>query len=63
MLTTAAAFAFAMVRNVVASMGPLRGALLIDGTPTDCADDAGVRSRREVMTTPTAMPATRVRTR
>jgi hypothetical protein len=62
MLTTAGALTLAMVRNVVASIGPLSGALLIDGTVTDCADEAGVRSSRAVMTMPTAMPATAVRT-
>jgi hypothetical protein len=30
----------AIVRNVVASIGPLSGALLIGGTATVCADEA-----------------------
>jgi hypothetical protein len=62
MLTTAGAFVFAMFRKVVASMGPLSGALLVGGTETVCADEAGVRSSREVMTTVTAMVASAIRT-
>jgi hypothetical protein len=51
-----------MVRNVVASIVPTSGALLTDGTLTACADEAGVRSRRDAMTMPTAMDATAMRT-
>jgi hypothetical protein len=62
MFTTAGAFVFAMFRNVVASMGPVSGALFTEGTFTDCADEEGVRSRREAMTIPTAIEATAIRT-
>jgi hypothetical protein len=51
-----------MLRNVVASIGPVIGALFIDGTFTVCADEAGARSSREAMTIPTAIPATAMRT-
>ena len=61
MLTTAPAFIFAMLRKVVASIGPVSGALLVAGTTTFCADELGVRSRRAVITMPTAIPATAVR--
>jgi hypothetical protein len=50
-----------MLRNVDASTGPLSGALFIGGAePTVCADDAGVSSRRDAMTIPTASEATMI---
>ena len=51
-----------MLRNVVASIGPPSGALLIAGTATVCADEDGVRSSRDAITMPTASDATAIRT-
>ena len=51
-----------MFRNVVASIGPLSGALLMAGTATVCAEEEGVRSSRDEITIPTAMPATAIST-
>ncbi len=62
MLTTAGAIDLAMLRNVVASIVPDSGALLVDGTDTVCADDEGVKSILEVITTVTAMEAIAMRT-
>jgi hypothetical protein len=62
MLTTIGDCAFAIVRNVVASTGPPRGALLVDGIARVCADDVGERSSREAMTIPTTSDAMAIRT-
>jgi hypothetical protein len=62
MFTTAGAVALAMFLNVVASMDPDSGALLVAGTETVCADDEGVRSIFDVITTVTAMEAMAIRT-
>ena len=56
MLTTAGLASWAMFRNVVASIGPLIGALLAAGTLIVPAIEDGVRSSREAST----MPATRL---
>jgi len=62
MLTTVGICCLAMVRNVVASIGPPSGVLFIAGIATIWADEAGVRSRREAMTIPTATDATAIST-
>ena len=63
MLTTAGDTALAMLRNVLASTGPLSGALFMGGAAmaVDCADEAGVRSSREAITIPTASEATMIK--
>ena len=49
-----------MLRNVCASIAPVSGALFIGGTAiVVCAEDAGVRSKRDASTMPTASEATR----
>jgi hypothetical protein len=53
MLTTIGDCAFAMLLKVVASMGPLSGALFVAGTAMVCADETGDRSSRDAMTMPT----------
>ena len=63
MLTTIGDCAFAMLRNVVASMEPAIGALLVAGMVMVCADDAGARPRREATTIPTTSEAMATRTR
>ena len=60
-LTTAGLMALAMFRKVAASTGPLSGALFMGGAAMVCADEAGVKSRREAMTIPTASDATMIR--
>ncbi len=61
MLTTDGETAFAIVRNVEASTGPLSGALFAGSVASvDCADEAGDRSNREAMTMPTASEATAI---
>ena len=51
--------AFAMLRNVAASTGPVSGALFIAGSDISvCAAEPGVRSRRDARTMPTATEAT-----
>ena len=60
MLTTIGVAAFAMLRNVCASSGPVIGALFIGGTAIVCADEAGVRSSRDAITMPTASEATAI---
>ena len=62
MFTTAGAIDLAMFRNVVASMAPASGALLVAGTDTVWADDDGVRSIFDVITTVTAIEATAINT-
>ena len=62
MLTTVGDTALAMVRKVVASIGPASGALLAAGTASVWAPDCGVRSIREAMTMPTATDATAMST-
>ena len=62
MFTTVGICAFAMFLKVDASIGPLSGALLLVGTLTVCAPEAGARSRREAITMPTASEATAMRT-
>ena len=62
MLTTIGDCALAMLRNVVASTGPLSGALLVAGIARVCADDVGERSSREAMTMPTTSEAMAIRT-
>ncbi len=62
MLTTVGICAFAMFLKVVASTGPLGGALLLGGTLTVCAIECGDRSRREAITMPTATDASAIRT-
>ncbi|PYR72088.1 MAG: hypothetical protein DMF86_24570 [Acidobacteria bacterium] len=57
MLTTAGATDLAIVRNVVASSAPVMGVLLVGGTDTVCAEEAGARSSREAITIPTATDA------
>ncbi len=47
MLTTAGLALCAMVRNVVASSAPVSGALLVAGTLSVPANDAGARSSRD----------------
>ena len=62
MFTTAGDIALAMLRNVLASTGPLSGALFIGGAAiVVCADEAGVRSSRDAITIPTASEATMIR--
>jgi len=58
MKTTAGSVAFAMLRKVWASIGPVTGALFIGGAAIVCADEAGARSSREASTMPTARDAT-----
>ena len=58
MLTTIGVAAFAMLRNVDASMVPVSGALFIGGTAIVCAEEAGVRSNRDAITIPTNNDAT-----
>ena len=62
MFTTAGDTVLAMFRKVLASTGPLSGALFIGGAATivDCADEAGVNSSREAITIPTASEATMI---
>ena len=60
MLTTAGLIALAMLRKVLASTGPLSGALFIGGAAMVCADDVGDRSSREAITIPTASEATAI---
>ena len=60
MLTTIGDCAFAMLRNVWASIGPPIGALFIVGTAIVCAEEAGVRSSRDAITSATANDATAV---
>ncbi len=62
MLTTIGDCALAMFRKVVASTGPLSGALLVDGIARVCADEVGDRSSREAMTMPTTSDAMAMRT-
>ena len=62
MLTTIGDCALAMFRNVVASTGPLSGALFVAGIASVCADDVGERSSREAMTMPTTSDAMAIRT-
>ena len=62
MFTTNGEAALAMFRKVVASTGPLSGALLADGTASDWAYERGARSRREASTMPTASDATAIST-
>ena len=62
MLTTMGDCAFAIVRKVVASTGPLSGALLVAGIASVCAEDAGDRSSREAMTMPTTSDAMAIST-
>ena len=50
--------AFATLRKVSAVSGPVIGALFIGGRAIGCAEEAGVRSRREAITMPTASDAT-----
>jgi len=61
MLTTIGDCALATFRNVVASIAPLSGARSVAGIAIVCAEDAGVRSRREAMTMPTTSEATAIR--
>ena len=62
MFTTAGDIALAMLRKVLASTGPLSGALFMGGAATvDWADEAGVRSSREAITMPTASEATMIK--
>ena len=58
MLTTIGDSAFATFLNVCASSAPVIGALFIAGIVSDCADDEGVRSRRDAMTSATANDST-----
>ena len=58
MLTTIGVAAFAMLRKVDASSGPVSGALFIGGTAMVCAEEAGVRSNRDAITIPTNSDAT-----
>jgi hypothetical protein len=51
-----------MLRKVVASIGPLRGALFIGGTLIVCADDACGNPHWDAITMPTAADATAMRT-
>ena len=60
MFTTIGDCAFAMFRNVDASIGPVIGALFIGGTAIVWAEDTGVRPIREKMTVLTASVATAV---
>ena len=62
MLTTTGRLALAMFRNVVASIGPLSGALFAAGTVTVCADELWGRPHCDAMTIPTATDATAMRT-
>ena len=62
MFTTAGAAALAIVRNVVASIAPVSGAVLLDGTAIVCADDTGVKSIRDVITAVTAIDASAIST-
>jgi hypothetical protein len=59
MLTTDGLTTFAMLRKVLASIGPPSGALLAAGTLiVGCAIDTGDKSRRDASTMPTASDAT-----
>ncbi len=62
MFTTAGDTVLAMLRNVLASTGPLSGALFMGGgaMAVVCADEDGVSSRREAITIPTASEATMI---
>jgi hypothetical protein len=60
MFTTDGLTEAATVRNVDASIAPLSGALLVGGTCSGWADEAGARSSREAMTMPTASEATAI---
>jgi len=62
MLTTIGDWVLAMLRNVVASTGPLSGAVLVAGIAIVWADETGDRSRREAMTMPTTRDAMAMRT-
>jgi hypothetical protein len=62
MFTTVGICALAMLRKVEASIGPPSGLLFIGGMVATWADDAGVRSRRDAITIPTATDATEMRT-
>ena len=62
MLTTVGICVLAIFLNVVASIGPPSGVLFIAGIATICAEEVGVRSRREAMTIPTASDAIAMRT-
>ncbi len=62
MFTTIGVAVFAMLRNVVASIGPPRGAEFIGGGVIVCAPETGARSRREARTIPTASEAAAIST-
>ena len=51
-----------MFLKVVASTGPLSGALFVAGIASVCAYDVGERSSREAMTIPTTSEAMAIRT-
>ena len=60
MFTTIGDTAFATFLNVCASSAPVTGALFIGGAVNVCACDAGVRSRRDAITSPTAIDETAI---
>ena len=63
MLTTAGDISRAIVRNVVASIAPVIGALLAGGaTVSGCADEVGDRSSLDASTMPMATEAIASRT-
>ena len=62
MLTTIGDCALAMLRNVVASTGPLSGALLVAGIASVCAEEVGDMPSREAMTIPTTSETMAIRT-
>jgi hypothetical protein len=60
-LTTTGPWLLAMLRNVVASIGPVNGAGFAAGTLTVCAEDACGSPHCDEMTIPTAAEATAMR--
>ena len=60
MLTTDGDTSLAMFRKVVASTGPLSGALLAAGADNVCAADCGDRSSRDASTMPTMIDASAI---
>ena len=57
MLTTLGLWSWAIVRNVVASIAPVSGALLVAGTLRGPANEPEVNSRRDARTMPAVIDA------
>jgi hypothetical protein len=60
MFTTVGVTAFAMFLNVVASTGPLSGALFAAGVESVCAAERVVMSSRDASTIPTMTDASTI---